>query len=409
MRRSDSKSLLMSQLPGLHRYTDPRSVFGGLKPRLLAPGLGLAAAISLLVPSPTAAAGNPLEGNGMWIWYVSRAGGSAEAIATKAKRHRIDTVFIKSADAGQYWRQFSPQLVSELHARGIQVCAWQFVYGGDPVVEGRRGADAVANGADCLVIDAESHYEGRYAAAERYIEELRAQVGPDYPVALTSFPFVDYHPAFPYSVFLAPGAAQYNVPQLYWHTIGTSVRSGYSHTYRFNRPYDAPIYPLGQTYDDPPKKDLVRFRQFAGEYGSSGLSWWSWQHTSRSEWRRLSKPLTTGVPGFDATVTYPVLGRGAAGDVVVLAQELLRAWGGSVEVDGTFGAGLEADVREFQAAQGLAVTGVVDGLTWRKLLERDPAHVEWSAGRGRSARPQAPESAALAALEPELPLTAGIP
>jgi len=372
-------------------------------------GLVVAGAIVLLAlaPGSAAAKANPVEGNGMWIWYVTAAGGTADAIAARAAKYHIDTVYIKSADGNDYWEQFSAPLVDQLQAHGLEVCAWQFVYGASPVVEAQRGAAAVANGADCLVIDAESNYEGRYTSAERYIDELRTLVGPDYPVALTSFPFVDYHPSFPYSVFLAPGAAQYNLPQLYWHTIGTSVKSGYSHTFRFNRPYDAPIDPLGQTYDDPPKKDLIRFRQFANEYGADGVSWWSWQHTSIPEWRKVSKPLTSGVPDFDAKITYPVLKRGAAGDLVVLAQELLRAYEIAVDIDGTFDAGMEGAVSEFQAEHELVATGVIGGATWSKLIEREPVKTSWT-GPGR-AGPSAPDSAALAALEPELPLSPGVP
>jgi hypothetical protein len=384
------------------------SVLSGRKLRGRLAGLAVSGALGLLALAPgSAVAASPVEGNGMWIWYVSAAGGSADAIAAKAARYHFSTVYIKSADGSNYWQQFSPELVTQLHALGLQVCAWQFVYGAAPVAEAQRGAEAAANGADCLVIDAESSYEGRYTSAQHYIDELRALVGPDYPVALSSFPYVDYHPAFPYSVFLAPGAAQYNLPQLYWHAIGTSVKTGFAHTFRFNRPYDTPVDPLGQTYDDPPKKDLVRFRQFAGEYGANGVSWWSWQHTSDPEWRRISKPLTSGVPHFDAKVSYPVLKRGAAGDLVVLAQQLLRAYEVAVEVDGTFDSGMEGAVREFQAGHGLAVTGVIGGATWRRLVERDPVRTSWS-GPGRSG-PSAPDSAALAALEPELPFSPGVP
>jgi hypothetical protein len=383
-------------------------VSAGCNLRARVAGLAAAGVLAVLALVPgSAAADAPVDGNGMWIWYVSAAGGNAEAIAAKTAQYHIRTVYIKAADAGNYWTQFSPELVTALHAHGLQVCAWQFVYGSSPVVEAQRGAQAVTNGADCLVIDAESSYEGRYTSAQHYIDELRSLVGPDFPVALATFPYVDYHPSFPYSVFLAPGAAQYNLPQLYWHAIGTSVKKGYSHTFRFNRPYDAPIDPLGQTYDDPPKKDLVRFRQFANEYGASGVSWWSWQHTSTAEWRRISKPLTSGVPDFDAKIRYPVLHRGAAGDLVVLAQEYLRAYEVAVEIDGTFDSGMEGAVREFQTQQGLVASGVLDGPTWSKLAERDPVKTRWT-GRGRSG-PSQPDSAALAALEPELPSTAGIP
>ena len=55
---------------------------------------------------------------------------------------------------------------------------------------------------------------------------LRSQIGPDFPLALAAFPYVDFHPAFPFSVFLGPGGAQYNLPQLYWKTIGDSVDDG---------------------------------------------------------------------------------------------------------------------------------------------------------------------------------------
>ncbi len=146
-------------------------------------------------------------------------------------------MLIKSGDAGRHWSQFSPQLVSALQARGLKVCAWQFVYGDQPKAEARVGAASVARGADCLVIDAEGHYEGEYAEASTYMAALRARIGADYPLGLSSFPYVDYHPAFPYSVFLGPGAAQYNMPQLYWKTIGDRVDDAFVHTYVFNRAY----------------------------------------------------------------------------------------------------------------------------------------------------------------------------
>ena len=56
-------------------------------------------------------------------------------------------------------------------------------------------------------------------------------------MALAGFPYVDYHPGFPYSVFLGPGGAQYNTPQMYWMDIGTSVNTVYAHTYAYNRVY----------------------------------------------------------------------------------------------------------------------------------------------------------------------------
>ena len=104
---------------------------------------------------------------------------------------------IKSGDGTGAWSQFNPQLVSTLHAAGLKVCAWQYVYGNHPIFEAEVGAHGGPDGADCLLIDAESEYEGKYVAAQKYIKKLRQLVGSSFPVGLASFPYVDYHPASP--------------------------------------------------------------------------------------------------------------------------------------------------------------------------------------------------------------------
>ena len=189
------------------------------------PIAALAVAVALLAAALAGGAGraeaaSPVAGDASWIWYVSDSGGSGAAIGRAARRHGLDAVYVKSGDGSSYWSQFDHGLVRAIHDRGIDVCAWQFVYGNSPKKEARIGARAVEEGADCLIIDAEGDYEGRYAAADTYLSKLRRAIGDDYPLALSSFPYVDYHPAFPYSVFLGPGGAQYNLPQLYWYAIG---------------------------------------------------------------------------------------------------------------------------------------------------------------------------------------------
>ncbi len=141
---------------------------------------------------------SPYRGDGMWIWYVSDSrGGDLSRIAHTAHRHGIETVYIKSSDGSSSWSQFTRGLVSYLHSRHLRVCGWQFVYGAHPSAEARRGAGAVRKGADCLVIDAESSYEGRYAAADTYMKKLRNRIGAGFPTALATFPYVDYHPSVP--------------------------------------------------------------------------------------------------------------------------------------------------------------------------------------------------------------------
>ena len=339
---------------------------------------------------------------GMWIWYTSRShGGDPARIAARARRSGIGTVYVKSGDAADTWSQFNRPFVAALKRRGLRVCAWQFVYGQHPVGEARVGAASVRRGADCLVIDAESHYEGRYAQADRYVRALRARIGAVFPLSLASFPYTDYHPAFPYSVFLGPGGAQYNQPQMYWKAIGTSVREVYEHSYLWNRLYDRPIYPIGQTYAAPGTAALRLFRRFADSYGGLPPSWWSWQETDAGEWAALGSLTDGPLPGYRPVSSHPVLRRGARGDQVVWAQQHLRAAGSpGIPVTGVYGTLTYRAVRRFQAARGLRVDGVLGTGTWRALLGVRPVRIHWSAPRAGTARAATPARAPLSATLP---------
>jgi hypothetical protein len=346
---------------------------------------------------------------GMWVWYVSHSeGGSIGPIVARAKANDIGTVYVKAGDGGGSWSQFSRGLVQALHRGGLDVCAWQFVYGDSPLAEARVAAAAVAKGADCFVIDAEADYEGKYAAAETYVRALRARIGATFPVALAGFPYVDYHPSFPYSVFFGPGGAQYNQPQMYWKTIGTSVRTVYEHTYLFNRIWGHPIYPIGQTYEGPGAASIRLFRRFAESYGGLPPSWWDWQETSGQEWGAVgAASALRPVTGYRTEVVHPLLKRGSKGDMVVWAQEHLVAAGAELPVTGIFGRQTARAVHLFKAEHGLPANALVDTDTWNALLAFTPVRGGWAAKRARpGARPQPatrPRSASLSAKAYEIP------
>jgi peptidoglycan hydrolase-like protein with peptidoglycan-binding domain len=333
------------------------------------------------VDAPAPAPGTLPEvfrGNGMWIWELSRSeGGNPGAIAARARSAGISTVFIKSSDgATSRWGQFNPDIVAALHANGLRACAWQFVYGNDPLAEASLGADAIADGADCLVVDAESAYKGKYAAAQQYVTALRATVGPNYPLGFTSFPYVDYHAALPYSVFLGPGGAQANLPQVYWKDIGGTVDAVSGRTVAHNRIYGVPLAPIGQTYDNPPAADIARFRSLWAAYGSAGLSWWSWQATGEEEWAVLAQPLlAAAIPPPDPG--WPALAKGNKGDQVVWLQQHLASFDPNVTVTSTFDTATDTAVRNLQASRGIAVTGTTDALTWQALLALPPQPIQW--------------------------------
>jgi hypothetical protein len=359
----------------------------------------------------------PFDRQGMWIWYVdSSHEGDPARIIGRARVSSVGTVYIKAGDGSDPWRQFTAALVARLQRGGLNVCAWQFVYGEHPVAEAKVGAAAVAKGADCLVIDAEGHYEGRYASADRYIRALRARIGRGFPLSLCGFPYVDYHPAFPYSVLLGPGGASYSQPQMYWKAIGTSVRSVFEHTYFWNRAYKRPLYPLGQTYQDPGVKPLRRFKRYARTYGQPAVSWWSWQETSGREWGALSTE-QGAIPGYRLPPGYPVLCRSAdrpcgvhSGDLVVWAQQhLIGAGQRFLEATGIYGRNTHRAVIGFQRDRGLTDDGILGPRTWRALLTVDPVRIPWSARVAKASASlrasggrAAPLSASLPALANEI-------
>ncbi len=231
----------------------------------------------------------------MWIWYIDRShGGNVKQIIKRAKKSRIGTLYIKSGDGTNVWSQFTPSLIDRFQRAGLKVCGWQYVYGDNPVGEAKVSAVAKRRGADCFVIDAEAEYEGEYAAADRYIRKLRGLVGPKFKLSLSTFPYANYHPGFPYSVFLGPGAATDNLPQIYWKAIGDSPKESFGVTYTYNRMYKRPIYPVGQTYLNPSARELTQFRRYSQNYGTAP-SWWSWEETNNAEWTTLARPLAGGL------------------------------------------------------------------------------------------------------------------
>ncbi|HEY5045711.1 MAG TPA: peptidoglycan-binding domain-containing protein, partial [Solirubrobacteraceae bacterium] len=313
-----------------------------------------------LAPAPVASAadGSAFEGQGMWIWYLSQSdGGNLASLVAQAHAAGVTTVFVKSSDgSSNYWSQFSPELVAALHANGLKVCAWQFVYGTNPAGEASLGAKAVAAGADCLVIDAEGQYEGHYGAAQTYIADLRAAIGPAYALGLASFPYVYDHTPFPYSVFLGPNGAQFNAPQMYWKDIGNSVDTAYANTYISNRVYGRPIFPLGQTYSKPSAEELVRFREEAPLYGATGTSFWDFQETPASLWTALATPLAP-LTSVTPNSSWSELAEGSKGDPVLWMQEHLASAIPAQATTGIFDATTKANLEQFQAAHGIAASG----------------------------------------------------
>ena len=176
-------------------------------------------------------------------------------------------------------------------------------------------------------------------------------------------------------MFLGPGAAQANLPQVYWKDIGGTVDAVSGRTVAHNRIYGVPLAPIGQTYDNPPPEDIARFRSLWAAYGSTGLSWWSWQATGEDEWAVLAQPLVPAVPPPDPG--WPALAKGNKGDQVVWLQQHLKSFDPNVTVTSTFDTQTDTGLRNFQASRGITVTGTTDALTWQAVLTLPVQPVQW--------------------------------
>lgn len=70
----------------------------------------------------------------------------------------------------------------------------------------------------------------------------------------------------------------------------------------------------------------------------------------------------------DPIAPWPLVERGSRIFPVRSLQQLLRARGHTVAVDGIFGPNTEAAVKAFQRSKGLAADGIVGPQTWPRLI-----------------------------------------
>ena len=339
-------------------------------------------------PRPT---GSAFDGNGMWIWTLSQTeGGDLNKIIKLARSHDITTVFVKSSDSDHLYPRSEPQfttdLVTTLRRAGIRTCAWPFVYGNVPTAEANMSIEAIKRGADCLAIDAEGAYAGKYAAAGKYMKLVRTAVGLRYPISLAGLPYVDYHPTFPFSAFFGPGGAQYNQPQVYWQDIGRGVDEVMAHTWAVNSPYGKAMVPIGQLWKVKRNSELLRFRSLAARWGASGVSWWDWQESRAAQWSAVGSALPWPAAALQAP-DWITLRSNSAGDLVRWAQQHLIAAGASVKATGKFDAATVAAVRTLQGQHLLLPTGSVDTATWKALLAQQLPLPDWAKRLSQPAKP----------------------
>lgn len=245
-----------------------------------------------------------LAGKWVWVWNWRRCdGGDPQRVADRLKGAGCRGALVKAFDGPYWFDQGLPfrDVSRRLKARGVSVGGWGYLYGRDPAGEARRAIETAEHGeADLLMLDVESEFKGNPDAAEEVCQRIREALGPDYPLYFSTFAIARYHRSFPYDAFRrhCTGTA----PQVYWNAFRWPLEQALGWTYEDYAAMAIPpadVFPVGGLYREGfvryPEPDEVRdFVRDAAVRGSSGVSFWSYEHMDETMWQAVASASIEG-------------------------------------------------------------------------------------------------------------------
>jgi hypothetical protein len=241
--------------------------------------------------------GRDLSGKWVWIWNWNRCdNGDLNRVASRLKTAGCTGALVKAFDGGRWFGQGSTfrDICGGLKARGLSVGGWGYLYGERPAEEAQRAIETARAGADLLVLDVESEFKGRPRPAEDVCRRIRSALGQSYPLYFSTFAIARYHRSFPYEVFhrYCTGTA----PQVYWNAfrwpVGQSLSMMYD-DYRGLGIGPAQIFPVAGVYKEgyvtyPQPHEVREFARATAARGSTGVSFWSYEHMDETMWRAVT-------------------------------------------------------------------------------------------------------------------------
>ncbi len=247
-----------------------------------------------------------LSGKWVWIWNWRRCqGGEAAGVAARLQGAGCRGALIKAYDGpnwfdqGQALRQGSGQawrdIARALKSHGLAVGGWGYHYGEEIAGEAQRAIETAQYGeADLLVLDVESEFKGRPEAAEELCQRLHEGVGPAYPLYFSSFAIARYHRSFPYDAFRRHCSGA--VPQVYWNAFRWPVEEALAWTYEDYAGLGMPperLFPAAGLYQEgsvpyPSAESVQAFVRQSALGGSTGVSFWSYEHMDEAMWQAVA-------------------------------------------------------------------------------------------------------------------------
>ena len=294
-----------------------------------------------------------LAGKWVWLWNWRRCDdGDADRIAARLLASGCRGALVKAFDGPRWFDQSASggwrEIARALKERGVNAGGWGYLYGQDIAGEAQRAIETAQYGqADLLVLDVESEFKGRPEAADDVSRRIREALGPEYPLYFSSFAIARYHRSFPFQEFRrqCTGAA----PQVYWNAFRWPLESALAETYEDYASLGIPaeqLFPVAGLYQEgfvryPEADDVREFISHAAALGSSGVSFWSYEHMSAEMWQ--------AVGSVDM----------AAPEEVAMSSQEFQQVGRSLSELSSRVDRLEADVRGLQTADGPSTEGPI--------------------------------------------------
>ncbi len=322
---------------------------------------------------------NALSGKWVWVWNWRRCdGGDPQAVADRLKAAGCRGALVKAFDGGYWFDQGLPfrDIARRLKARGVGVGGWGYLYGQKPAAEARKAIETAQVGeADFLMLDVESEFKGRPDAADEVCRRIRAALGPDYPVYYSTFAIARYHRAFPYEPFerYCVGTA----PQVYWNAFRWPLEQSLGWTYEDYGGMRIPgsrVFPVGGLYREgfityPPPEEVRGFIEQAAARGSTGVSFWSYEHMDGEMWRAVaSASIGDGpTPGEEEEMSSQ--------EYQQLSRELAAVGSRVARLEAATGGGSPAPTpggRTYTVQSGDTLSGIAQRFgvaDWRRLYE----------------------------------------
>lgn len=295
------------------------------------------------------------QGKGWYIWILLDCEyGNPVELVRQAQLAGITHVLIKVSNGTAVYNGDLAAAVAAFQAAGIEVWAWFYAYGFNPAVEATLAVNRTLQyRCTGLVINAEAEWKkaGMKSKALTLTSTLRAGLGPNISIGLSSYRYPTIHPEFPWREFLAN--VDFVMPQIYHmqaHNPGEQLR-------RCVQEFKAlapgrPIVPTGAAFKEHGWRaepvEVYEFLQTAKELGFEGVNFWEWGRTRRDLpacWDVVSaypwSPTPPDVPvdpELQGTLmrvraglavlnvrsgpgtSYPMIGRLCAGDIVEIRQ-----------------------------------------------------------------------------------------